>query len=42
MARGSERPLLLAGRPLYAENNHLLRDMQVRIVRSVVALGRWS
>jgi hypothetical protein len=31
MARGTERPLLLAGRPLYAEHNYLMRDMQVRL-----------
>jgi hypothetical protein len=29
MSRGSERPLLLAGRPLYLENHYLLRDLQV-------------
>jgi hypothetical protein len=29
MSRGSERPLLLAGRPLYVENHYLLRDLQV-------------
>ncbi|WIA39755.1 hypothetical protein OEZ86_005813 [Tetradesmus obliquus] len=32
MTRGSERPLLLAGRPLYAENHYLLRDVQRHVL----------